>query len=230
MHFDITDARWRKASGVSIEASSPDADGWYELEITKGKGDPVLIWPFDGLAKAPVGPEPVPAMVIQRGDEKALMNPRAVAAIAVPIVMGLSTIEDESRKTGFPIAALNKAFAGLESSSDRFEKGVGFLFTKRGPEAAEQLGLALKDRQRQLTRMPSEIYPAAMLAGDALALAGKFDAAAVAFFTASQQRPSDACAARARAEALTRAGKSDAADLLLSSIAGKSTCRPPFLP
>jgi hypothetical protein len=222
IHFDIADARGKKASGITIEATAPDADGWYDLNIAKGKGDPALIWPFDGRAKVPDGPEHVPAIVIQRSDEKALMNLRVAAAIAVPIVMGLATLEVAAKKTGLTAPALNHAFATLESSNDHFEKGVGFLFAKKGPEAAEQLGLALKDRQRQLTRVPSEIYPAAMLYGFALALAEKFDAAAVAFLTASQQRPSDVCAVRARAEALTRAGKSDAAESLLSSITGKS--------
>src|ERR1019366_8236181 len=132
------------------------------------------------------------------GDEKALTNLHVVASIAVPAVMGTDTIDRMAQKTGFSVSALNKAFTGLEYSSEHFEKGVGLLFAKKGPKAAEQLGLALKDRQRQLTRLPSEIYPAAMLYGDALVLAGKFDAAAVAFLTASQQRPSDACSVTAR--------------------------------
>ena len=48
----MTDARGKKPPGVTIEAGEPDADGWFSLRVVKGKrGDPVLIWPFDGMAK-----------------------------------------------------------------------------------------------------------------------------------------------------------------------------------
>jgi TolA-binding protein len=58
--------------------------------------------------------------------------------------------------------------------------------------------------------MPSDIYPAALLYGQALYRANKFDDAAVAFLTARKQRPSSELAAKARDEALIKAGKGDA--------------------
>jgi hypothetical protein len=214
LQFDITDARGKQTSAVTIEAGAPDEDGWRRLKLVKAakaKGEPVLVWPFDGYAKLPDGPEPIPAIVIQRGEEKALMNKRVMAAMATPVLLGVSTIEETAGRTGLTAASLASAFAALGPSADPFEKGVGLLDSGKPADAAGQLALALKQRQRQLTRVPSEIYAAAMLYGRALYLANKFDDSAVAFLTALKQRPSDEPASKYRAEALTRAGKPEAA-------------------
>jgi hypothetical protein len=211
LQFRITDGRGKETSAITIEAGAPDDDGWFPLHVTKAKGDPVLVWPFDSSAKRPDGPEPIPAIVIQRGDEKALTNQQAVAAMAVPVVLGVATPEETAGRTGFTRDSLAKAFAGLETSADPFEKGIGLLYTGKYVFAAGQLAIALKQRQRQLTRVPSEIYPAAMLDGQALFSANKFDDAAVAWLTALKQRPSDEMARRHRAEALAKAGKPEAA-------------------
>lgn len=203
-HFDITDARGKKPAGVAIEAGEPDADGWFPLKtVVHGKGDPMLVWPFDGAAKRPDGPEPIPVIVIPRGDEKALANHRVVATLAARVMLGFPVAD-------FPDTALSKAVSELLQSSDAFEKGVGLLYAKKYPDAAEELAHALKDRQNQLTRFPSEIHAVAILYGQALMGENKFDAAAVAFLTALKQRPSSDLAQGLRAEALTRAGKSDA--------------------
>src|ERR1700683_113292 len=122
----------------------------------------------------------------------------------------MATMEETAGKTGFTPESLAKAFTGLETSTDPFEKGVGLLYAGKYADAAGQLAIALKQRQRQLTRVPSEIYPAAMLYGQALYRANKFDDAAVAWLTAIKQRPSDEMARKHRAEALTRAGKPEA--------------------
>jgi hypothetical protein len=228
IHFDITDARGRKASGITIEQSTPDADGWCGLTLAKGKGEPVLVWPFHNSARVPDGPEPVPAIVIQRGDEKALTNLHIVGAIATPVALGVQTLEESATLTGFPAAVLTTAFAHLELSKDPYEQGLGLFLAKKAQESADQFAIALKDRQRQLTGVPSEIYPAAMLYGYALTRAGKFDLASVAFLTASKQRPSDTCAAQARAEALVRSGKPEAAGLLNTGIADRR-CALPWL-
>src|SRR5215831_9627311 len=54
LHFDLTDGRGKKPSGVSIEASEPDADGWYRLTaVSKGKSSYVIVWPVDARAKTP---------------------------------------------------------------------------------------------------------------------------------------------------------------------------------
>ena len=45
LHFEITDARGKKASGVTIEAGAPDAHGWFPIELAKSKGDAVLVCP-----------------------------------------------------------------------------------------------------------------------------------------------------------------------------------------
>jgi hypothetical protein len=206
LQFQITDGRGRETSAITIEAGAPDDDGWQSLKVVKAKGDPILVWPFDGTAKLPDGPEPIPAIVIQRGDEKALANKRVVAAMATAVVLGAP-----SPKTGFTSDALAKAFGSLVISQDPFEKGVGLLYAGKFAEAAESLGVALRQRQRQLTRVPSEIYPVAMLDGLALYRASKFDDSAVAYLTALKQRPSDEAARRYRAEALTKAGKPEAA-------------------
>jgi hypothetical protein len=209
--FQITDGRGKETSAVTIEASQPDADGWYSLRVARAKGDAVLVWPFDGSAKPPDGPEPVPVIVIQKGDPKALANQRTVAAVATGVLLGRETVEDCARRTGWATDALVRAFAGLVASSDPFEKGVGLLYAAKPAEAAEELAVALRQRQRQLTRMPSEIYAAGMLNGWALFKAGKFDAAGVAFLAALKQRPSDEAALKGRTEALVKAGKPEAA-------------------
>jgi hypothetical protein len=210
MQFHITDGRGKETGAVTIEFGAPDQDGWRPLKIAKAKGDAVLVWPFDALAKQPDGPEPVSAIVIQRGEEKALSNKAAMAAIATPVVLGMSTIDDAARKTGFTSAALAKAFGELATAEDAFEKGVGLLYAGKFADAAAPLSIALRERQRQLTRVPSDIYPAAMLAGLALTRAGKFDEAAVAYLAAVKQRPSDERAAKLRDEALIKGGKPEA--------------------
>ncbi len=211
LHFQITDGRGKETGAVVIEAGAPNDDGWRSLKIAKGKGDPVLIWPFDASAKQPDGPEPVPAIVIQRGEEKALSNKAAVAAMAVPVILGSATVDAIAQKTGFTAAALAKAFGDLTTAESAFEKGVGLVYSGKNADAATSLDVALRERQRQLTRVPSEIYPAAMLDGLALYRAGKFDEAAVAYAAALKQRPSDEVAMRLRSEALIKAGKPEAA-------------------
>jgi hypothetical protein len=206
LQFQITDGRGKETSAITIEAGTPDDDGWRPLRVTKAKGDAVLVWPFDSLAKPPDGPEPIPAIVIQRGEA----NQRAMAAIATPVVLGIATVEEMARKTGFTPESLTKAFSALVTSMDPFEKGIGLLYTGKYADAAAQLTIALKQRQRQLTRVPSEIYPTAMLSGEALYRANKFDDAAVAWLTALKQRPSDELSRHHRAEALTKAGKPEA--------------------
>lgn len=213
LQFEITDGRGKLTSSVTIEAGAPDADGWRPLSVVnKGKGEPVLIWPMDATAKEPDGQGPIPAIVIQRGEEKALASRRVAAAIAVPVVLGTSTIDEMARKTGFRADSLAKAFSTLGPSNSAFESGVGLLYAARFPDAAEKLAVGLKERQRQLTRFPSEIYPAALLYGLALTRENKFDDAAVAFLIALRQRPSSELARRLRADALVHSGKPEAAE------------------
>jgi hypothetical protein len=201
--FDLTDERGKKPAGVTIEAGQADADGWFPLTVIKGKnaGDPVLIWPFDGTTKLPCGP----VIVIHRGNKKALTNKHVVAAIAASML--LSGAPD----TGLDPAAMNKAILALSQSTDAFEKGVGLLFAKKSAEAAGPLAQALKERQRQLTPLASEIYPAAILYGQALTAEQKYDAAAVTFLMAIKQRPSAALPRQLRSDALVKAGKPEAA-------------------
>ena len=213
VHFEVTDARG-KTSGVPIEAEAPDASGWFHLSAgkpgAKTKGNPVLVWPMEATAAAPDGPEPVPAIVIQKGDTKALENPRVVAAIATPVVLGFSSIDDSASLSGFDKVTLAKAFSSLTADKGPFERGVGLLYTGKVDEAAEVLAVALRERQRQLTRVPSEIYPLAMLYGRALMAEGKYDPAALAFAVALQQKTQDDRARTARNEALVKAGKPEA--------------------
>ncbi|MGD1070735.1 MAG: tetratricopeptide repeat protein [Bryobacteraceae bacterium] len=211
LHFDITDARGKHPSGVTIDAAEPDADGWYQLHVTtrsSAKSTPplVLIWPYDGRAKTPDGPEPIPAIVIQAGDPKALENHHVIAAMAAGVLLNSTAPQPQG---------IDKAIAGLANSEDAFAKGVGLLYAKNSVDAIDPLARALRERERQLTRVPSEIYPAAMLYGRALFEAGKFEDAAVAYMKAMKQRPSDAAARNARAEALIKAGKPEAAESLL---------------
>lgn len=210
LQFDVTDARGKQTSAVTIEAGAPDDNGWRLLTIAKAKGDVVLVWPFDGTAGIPDGPGAIPTIVIQRGEEKALSNQLAMAAIGTPVVLGIATAHDEARRCGFTTDKLNKAWSALSSATDPFEKGVGLLYAGKPADAAGELAIALRQRQRQLTRLPSEIYPLAMLYGKALYAANKFDEAATAYLTALKQRPSDKLAQNARSEALTKAGKPDA--------------------
>lgn len=211
LQFQITDERGKSAGAITIDAGAPSEDGWRPLRIGKFKGNPVLVWPFDALAKEPDGPEPVPAIVIQRGDAKALANKRVMAAVVTPIILGIATIEDTASKVGLPGTALTTAFADLATADDAFEKGVGLLYAGKPADAVKPLDTALRERERQLTRVPSEIYPAAMLDGLALFRANKFDAAAVAYSAALKQRPSDESSFKLRNESLTKAGKPEAA-------------------
>jgi len=204
--FDITDARGKKPGGVAIGAGAPDADGWMELKVTgKAKTLPVLIWPYDAKAKMPDGPGAISAFVMERGDAKALANPKFVAALVAAELLG------EKRDAGLDYAAAAK---DLEKADDPFAKGVGLVFANKAAEAVEPLARALKERERVLTRVPSEIYPAAMLYGRALMAAGKFDDAATTFLKAVKLRPSDPAPKKARAEALIKAGKPEAAEPL----------------
>ena len=190
-HFDITDARGKKPPGVTVEARDADPDGWHELRlVNKGKGSPVLIWPFDSKAKIADGPGDIPVIVIETGDPKALTNTRVVAALVAGELLGAS--------------------AALSAAEEPFARGVGLLSAKKPADAVDSLARALRERERQLTRVPSEVYPAAMLYGRALLDSGKFDDAAVAFLKALKQRPSDPAARQLRAEALIRAGKPEA--------------------
>jgi hypothetical protein len=200
LHFDVTDARGKRPPGVTIEAANPDEDGWYRLTVSsKGKSEPILIWPFDGIAKAPDGPGGVPVIVIDKGDARAGSNPRVMAALQTGALLGVR------RDVGVDLHAASS------SSEEPWGKGVGLLFADKPVESVEPLGRALKERERQLTRVPSEIYPAAMLYGKALFAAGKFDDAAVAFLKAIKQRPLDPAARKSRSEALIKAGKPEAA-------------------
>jgi hypothetical protein len=201
LHFDITDVRGKKPPGVSMEAGEPDADGWRPLHATAKKGGAVLVWPFDGRAKAADGPGPVPVVVIEPGDPRALMNPRVAAFLAASELLG------GPRTAGLDAAA-------MAGSDDAFTKGVGLLYAKKASDAVDPLARAVKERERQLTRVPSEIYAAAMLYGRALSEAGKFDDAAVAYLKALDQRRSDPAARKGRVEALIRAGKPEAAESL----------------
>jgi len=213
LQFTVTDGRGKETSNVTLTAGEPDADGWQTVTIarTKGKGDFVLIWPFDGLAKTPEGPEGVPAVVIQKGDAKALANNATVARMATPVALGMATVDDVAARTGYAADALRMRFAELQTAPDPYQKGLGLLYANKTADAVEPLAQALRERQRQLTRVPSEIYPAAMLDGLALLRAGKFDDAAVAFLIAKKQRPSSELAAKSRDEALIKAGKPEAA-------------------
>jgi hypothetical protein len=210
LQFDVTDGRGRQTSAIMVEASGPDQDGWRTLTVLKAKGDAVLVWPFDGTAGVPDGPGGVPVVVINRGEEKALQNTLAMAALGTPVVLGLATPDDEASRTGLRAEEIKKAWAALASVTDPFEKGVALLYAGKSAEAADQLAIALRQRQRQLTRMPSEIYAAALLYGKALYGMKKFDDAAVAFLAALKQRPSDKLARDLRADALVNAGKPDA--------------------
>ena len=211
LRFDVVDAKGRKPP-VSVEAGKADADGWCALELASkfkarpGKPQPayVLVWPFDGRAKMADGPGEIPVLVVESGDPKVLENPRIVAALAAAELLG------RPADAGLDAAALRKAYAGLPRAEDPFAKGVGLLMGGKAADALEPLQRALRERERQLTRVPSEIYPAAMLLGKASLAAGKFDPAAVAFLKALQQRPASEDAAQLRREALEKAGKADA--------------------
>jgi hypothetical protein len=202
LRFDVTDARGKKPSGVTVEAEAADDDGWRRIHLeVKGKGSPVLIWPYDGLVKAADGPGEIPVLVMEPADAKALSNRKLAAHLAAAEMLGAKPA------SGLDQAAYMKALEKPAVEDDPFVRGVALLLAKRPAEAAEPLALALRERERQLTRVPSEIYPAAMLSGRAFLEAGKFDAAALAFLKALKQRPSDETAARLREEALEKAGK-----------------------
>ncbi len=212
LHFDIVDARGKKPSGVSVEADAPDADGWCPLKVVNknkasaGKPQPVYVfaWPYDARAKVADGPGDIPVLLFEAGDPKVLANPKLVAALGAAKLLG------QPVESGFDAAALEKALAALTTSEDPFAKGVALLAANKPSDAVEPLSRVLRERERQLTRVPSELYPAAILAGRALLGAGKYDLAAVAFLKALHQRPSSEDAKRFRAEALEKAGKADA--------------------
>jgi tetratricopeptide (TPR) repeat protein len=214
-HLDIEDARGKKPSGTVVEVGEAGQDNWRKLNITRAKKDSVIVWPFDALAAEPDGPGPVPVTVIERGDSKALASARIASDIATAVVLGRESLEDAAKRTGFDAAALKSAFAALATASDDYAGGAGLLWTNQPARAADLLARALRERERQLTRVPSDIFPAAMLDAKALFESGKYDEAAAVFLKAMKLRPSDPDVRKARAEALRKAGKEDAARELL---------------
>lgn len=215
LRFDVTDARGKKPSGLVVQAGDPDADGWRKLTIARAKNQSVIVWPFDSLASDAEGPGTISVVAIERGDPKALSNPRVAAAIATGVLLGFESLDDAARRTGFDRNALQTAFDALANADDDYARGVGLLWKKDSALAAKALGSALWVRERQLTRVPSDIFPAAMLSGRALFGLGKYDDAAVAYLQAMNLRPSDARVRKARADALIKAGKEDAGRELL---------------
>jgi tetratricopeptide (TPR) repeat protein len=192
LHFEVTDGRGKKPSGVTIEASDPDAEGWYRLAaVSKGKSNYVVVWPVDARAKTPDGPGAVPVVV---ADTNGAQTPRIAGYRCAAHLLGIASSE----------------CAAIEASTDPLLEGVRLLNEKRASDAIEPLSRALKDRERQLTRVPSEIYAAAMVYSQALFDAGKFDDAAVAARKALAQRPSDLAARKLRNKALVKAGKPEA--------------------
>lgn len=200
--LQIVDERGKRPGGVVIDAANPDPDGWLQLTIAKSKVPSVIVWPFDQRAKQPDGPEPVTVIAVAKGNPKLLESRKVVAALAVPMLLGTKPVE-----TGLDAAALERAIGGLTASDDDLEKGIGLLFSHKAPDAVPALALALRARERVMTRIPSEIYPAAMLYGIALFQINKFDDAAVSFRKAILVRPSDARARKWRADAFEKAGK-----------------------
>jgi hypothetical protein len=217
LRFDVTDARGKKAAGVLVDGGEADADGWRAVSIVRSKKDDVIVCPFDARAASPDTPEPVPVLVVERGDTKALANPALVAAIVTGAVLGVEPIDGAAARTGFDAGALKTAVAGLATASEDYAWGVGLLWAAQPAKAAEALAAALRERERRLTRVPSEIYPAAILYGKALFDSGKYDDAAVAYLKALKLRPSDTAARQMRAAALIKAGKEDAARQLLGT-------------
>jgi hypothetical protein len=210
LHFDVTDGKGKRASGVTVEASDAGPDGWRRLKVrSRGKGSPVLVWPCDGLAKVPDPPGDIPVIVMDFGDAKALADPGIMAALVAGELLGAPHIDTGLDPAAFAKAAANLVTSGV-TSEDPFEKGVGLLFAKKPVDAVDPLGRALKERERRLTRIPSEIYPVAILYGRALMESQKYDSAAVAFLKALKLRPSDPSVESLRAEALARAGKPEA--------------------
>jgi tetratricopeptide (TPR) repeat protein len=214
-HLDIEDARGKKPSGVAVEAGAAGVDNWRKLDIVRAKKDSVIVWPFDSLAAEPDGPGAVQVVVVERGDSKALANPGIAADIATGVVLGRESLEDAAKRTGFDTGALKSSFASLANATDDYAGGVGLLWTKQPARAVDLLARALRERERQLTRVPSDIFPAAMLNAKALFDSGKYDDAAAVYLKAMKLRPSDAGVRKARAEALIKAGKEDAARELL---------------
>jgi hypothetical protein len=201
LHFEVTDARGKKPQGVTVEAGPADSDGWSQLTVTARKGDFILIWPYDGRARLPDGPEGVPVIVIQKGDERSAKNPKVVAALVAGALLGVT------HDVGFDIHT-----ARIEGSDDAFVRGVEAFRKGKMADAVDYLERALKERERRLTRVPSEIYPAAMLYGKALFGTAKYDDAAMVFLKAVKLRPDDRAARMARNEALTKAGKPEAVE------------------
>jgi tetratricopeptide (TPR) repeat protein len=214
-HLDVQDARGKKPSGTVVEVGEAGQDSWRKLNIIRARKDSVIVWPFDGLAAEPDGPGAVQVAVIERGDSKALASARIAADIATGIVLGRESLQDAAKRTGFDAAALKAAFTGLATASDDYAGGAGLLWTNQPARAADLLARALRERERQLTRVPSDIFPAAMLEAKALFESGKYDDAAAVYLKAMKLRPSDPDLRKARAEALTKAGKEDAARELL---------------
>jgi tetratricopeptide (TPR) repeat protein len=215
LRFDVTDARGKKPSGVVVEAGDAMQDNWRKLTIARSKKDFVIVWPFDALAREPDGPEPLSVVVIERADAKALANARLVADIATGVVLGRESLDAAARRTGFDVQALKDAFNALAKATDDYASGVGLLWAGRPAKAVDPLAKALRERERQLTRVPSDIFPAAMLDAKALFASGKYDEAAAVYLKATKLRPSDIAVRKARAAALIKAGKEDAARELL---------------
>ena len=190
---------WQRAEGTNVW----DADGNRFLDLTSAFG-------VSGLGHT--NPQIRAALVAQSADLMHAMGDVHPTAVKAELCRQLSAMTFERWDAG-----IGKVVLG-NSGSDAVEAALktALLYTGKPAEAADPLSRALRERERVLTRIPSDIYPAAMLTGKALMGAGKFNEAAVAYLKALNLRPSDPMALQGRADALLGAGKAEAAKELLS--------------
>ena len=212
LSLQVTDDRGKKPGGIVVDATDPDADGWYKLAIAKSKNDAVagvaFRCPRDEARWAGAGQCDCGG---QRRCEDTAIDASGGHARGTGVARGAS-LNVVAASAGLDAGAMGKAVEALAKSDDGFEKGIALLWAKKPADAKDELVRGLRARERVMTRIPSDMYPAAMLLGKAQFDAGKFDDAAVTYLKAVKLRPTDMAARRKRAVALEKAGKPEAAE------------------
>lgn len=187
-------------------AAGTQAGNWVKLSIAEPEGT-VLISPWNGYLRV-AAQETV--VVGQAGDRTLLASPPAVASMAAHALSS----HDAARLYGFTPAEIERAIRELKTS-DSYEAGLSKSYRKEYAEAARLLALALKEREKQLTRNAPEIVDAAVFLGQAFTALRRPADAAVAYRRAASYRPDDPEILEALGMALVNDGKPEAGEPFL---------------
>ncbi len=228
LSLSAVNLKGKPVAGVSFTAGAPTGKGgktkirlsadtqpgdWVKLGISEAPRAMLMISPWNGLVR--ILDTPATITLAEAGERANLESTTAVASMAArALVSGrLTEVASEFR---LDAAEIEKAIRGLSGrSKDPFEIGLSKLYERENADAARHLAQALKQREKQLTKVAAEIVDAAFFLGQALAAMEKWPEAAVAYQRAMNDRPDDADILHALGTALVKSGKPDAGEPFL---------------